>query len=279
MGLRKVVRKLFLGLSRSLNIRDVDLELAVISREPRYKTGITNIFGKPFKYHDGLSFTATYKEIFQTHIYEFAQSNNSRTILDCGANMGLSVLYFAQNYPNHRIIAFEPDLAIFALLQENINTFGFSNVVLYNKAVWNKEEPLTFFTDKGMGGRVMNSYTGQQPTSIEATRLRDYINADVDFLKIDIEGAEDSVLRDCADLLSIVNNIFFEYHNDINSSQTLHELLQIVKEQGFHYYIKESYTRRKPFMDTELTCEAFDMAINVFCYKNTTNDQHSQHLV
>jgi len=279
LGLRKVARKLYLSFARSLNIRDVNLELAVISREPRYKAGITNIFGKPFKYHDGLSFTATYKEIFQTHIYEFAPSENSRTILDCGANMGLSVLYFAQNYPNHRIIAFEPDPAIFALLQENINTFGFSNVVLFNKAVWNKEETLTFFTDNGMGGRVANSYIGKQPSTIDAIRLRDFINSDVDFLKIDIEGAEDAVLRDCADLLSGVHNIFFEYHNDINKPQTLHELLQIVKEQGFHYYIKESYTRKRPFIDTELTCEAFDMAINVFCYRSTSHDQHSQRLV
>lgn len=279
MGLRKVARKLYLSLERSLNIRDVDLELAVISREPRYKTGTTNIFGKPFKYHDGLSFSATYKEIFQTNIYQFVESKNSRIILDCGANMGLSVIYFALNYPRHQIIAFEPDPGIFAILQENINAFGFSNVSLLNKAVWNKEETLTFYTDKGMGGRVENSYTGQQPFYIDAISLRDYISAEVDFLKIDIEGAEDTVIRHCADRLNAVNNIFFEYHNDINKSQTLHELLQIVKEQGFHYYIKESYTRKRPFIDTELTCEAFDMAINVFCYRKTYHDQNSQRLM
>ncbi|MEJ7692548.1 hypothetical protein, partial [Daejeonella sp.] len=87
-------------------------------------------------------------------------------------------------------------------------------------------------------------------------------------LKIDIEGAEDVVLRDCSDKLGEVNNIFFEYHNDLSKTQTLHQLLQLVKDQGFHYYIKESYTRQRPFIDSELICEAFDMAINVFCYKN-----------
>lgn len=253
---------------RALNIRDVKSELSVISREPRFKSGVTSIFGKPFRYHDGLSFTATYKEIFQTHIYEFPPSDRSRTILDCGANMGLSVLYFASNYPDHRIVAFEPDPGIFLILQENMNTFGFRNVELHNEAVWNNQETLTFFTDMGMGGRVENSYSGQKPSLINAIRLRDYINEDVDFLKIDIEGAEDTVLRDCAERLPLVNNIFFEYHNDIRSQQTLDELLALVKQQGFHYYIKESYTRKRPFIDTELTCEAFDMAINIFCYKN-----------
>ncbi|WP_411273214.1 FkbM family methyltransferase [Daejeonella sp.] len=268
-----------MSLLRSLNVRNVNLELAVISREPRFKSGTTNILGKPFKYHDGLSFTSTYKEIFQTHIYEFVASENSRTILDCGANMGLSVVYFAQNYPSHQIIAFEPDPEIFAILQENVMTFGFSNVSLYNNAVWNREETLTFFTDKGMGGRVKNSYTSQHPSYIDAIRLRDYINTDIDFLKLDIEGAEDTVIRDCADLLFDVKNIFFEYHNDVSIFQTLHELLQIIKEQGFHYYLKESYTRNRPFIDTELTCEAFDMAINVFCYKSASTVQHRKQLV
>ena len=42
----------------------------------------------------------------------------------------------------------------------------------------------------------------------------------------------------------IAKNIFFEYHNDVKKLQTLHELLALVKRQGFHYYIKESSTRK-----------------------------------
>lgn len=268
MGLRKVLRRSYLTLARTLKIRDINLELSVIAREPRFKGGVSYLFGKPFKYHDGLSFTSTYREIFQTNIYEFHPSDNSRTILDCGANMGLSVLYFALNYPTHHIVAFEPDPVIFSILQENIKAFGFANVEIHNEAVWNNEETLTFFTDRGMGGRVENSYEGQKPSLIKAIRLKNYINKDVDFLKIDIEGAEDVVIRDCANELSEVNNIFFEYHNNVHSEQTLHELLELIKKEGFHYYIKESYTRKRPFIDSELTCEVFDMAINVFCYKN-----------
>lgn len=252
----------------SLNLSYKKRELSRVNNQSRFQYGYTHIFGKPFKFNDGQSFSNTYLEIFQNNIYQFIPDSNRNTIIDCGANMGLSVFYFALNYPNHRIIAFEPDPAIFAVLKENVNTFGFSNVVLHNEAVWNKEETLAFFTDKGMGGRVENSYTNQKPSHIKAVRLKEYINADVDFLKIDIEGAEDTVLRDCADRLSEVNNIFFEYHNNINGPQTLHELLYLVKQKGFHYYIKESYTRKSPFIDTELVCEAFDMAINVYCYRN-----------
>jgi FkbM family methyltransferase len=235
---------------------------------PAFKVGTANVFDKPFKFHDGKNFVSTYKELFKDRIYQFKPSNTDRTILDCGANMGLSVLFFASNYPEHRIIAFEPDPSIFKILQENVETFGLENVTLHERAVWDKEETLTFFTDRGMGGRVENAYAGQQPELVKTVRLRDFIKPGVDFLKIDIEGAEGVVMADCKDKLSIANHIFFEYHNDITKSQTLHELLGLVKDQGFHYYIKESFTRDKPFTDSRLVCEVFDMAINVFCYKN-----------
>ncbi len=233
-----------------------------------FRPGYAHVFEKPFKFNDGKSFYDTYLEIFQNKIYQFKPATQRTVILDCGANMGLSVLYFAETYPTHQIIAFEPDPLIFDILQENVSTFKLQNVTLHNKAVWNKNETLTFFTDKGMGGRVENSYSGQEPTLIDAVSLRDYINPKVDFLKIDIEGAEDIVLKHCSDKLSEVNNIFFEYHNDVNKEQSLHQLLDLVKKQGFHYYIKESATRVRPFVDKELICENFDMAINVFCYRN-----------
>lgn len=264
-GIGRKFKRYFGGLKFSGDGRELDR----IAHQPKNTYGYTNILKKPFKFHHGPSFAVTYKEIFQDKIYQFNPSGKSRTIIDCGANMGLSVIYFSLTYPDHQIIAFEPDAEFFSVLEENVKSFGLKNVILHNKAVWDKEDTLTFYKDEGMGGRVENSYSGQQPTHIQTVRLKDFLSADVDFLKIDIEGAEDTVLNDCADRLSLANSIFFEYHNDINKPQSLHQLLSLVKEQGFHYYVKDSYTRRSPFQDKDLVCEAFDMAINVFCYKNS----------
>jgi len=269
MGLRKAFRRFRNKQAIRRSGHTIELELERLQLYPSYTTGIsTAIFGKPFKFHDGPSFVHTYRELFQANIYQFNADGDRRTILDCGANMGLSVLYFAINYPDHQIIAFEPDPSIFKILQENVETFGLNNVTLHERAVWDKEETLTFFTDKGMGGRVENAYADQVPQQVETVRLSEFLNADVDFLKIDIEGAEGVVLADCRNKLHLAKHIFFEYHNNIRKPETLHELLQIVKDQGFHYYIKESFTRDKPFVDSRLVCEVFDMAINVFCYKS-----------
>ena len=270
MGFTKTIRNIFDESWRTRKIQKFRINNAIkrIYKQPRFTEGYAYLFGKPFKYHDNLSFIHTYQELFVQNIYEFQPSPEKSIILDCGANMGLSVLYFARNYPDHTIIAFEPDPDIFDLLEENVERFELKNVDLRNKAVWTKAEVLDFYTDHGMGGRVNLGYENQPPRSIEAIRLSELLNEQVDFLKIDIEGAEEAVLRSCKGSLRKVQNLFFEYHNQADSSQSLDELLKLVREEGFKYYLKESAVRGRPFMDTELICEQFDMAINIFCYKS-----------
>ena len=263
MGLRSVIEKRI----KQSRLSPLDKELERISKLPRFTIGTADVLDHPFKFHDSDSFIDTYKEIFVHEIYKFRSVAGKNIIIDCGANMGLSTIYFAKTYPNHTIYAFEPDQKIFAVLQENVKVFGFTNIKLFENAVWDKEEVLSFYTDSGMGGRVNEAYMEQIPIQINSVRLYDYLSELVDFLKIDIEGAEDVVLRDCESKLPFIGSFFFEYHNDVNKSQTLHELLNLVKDAGFHYYIKESGVRESPFTDTKLICEKFDMAINIFCYK------------
>jgi Methyltransferase FkbM domain len=86
-------------------------------------------------------------------------------------------------------------------------------------------------------------------------------------LIIDIEGSEFNVLKDCEDLLFNLNHIFIEYHSFYDEEQHLEDILNIVKRQGFRYYLKESFSRKKPYVDDKLVCERFDMAINIFAYK------------
>ncbi len=238
---------------------------------PRFKQGQIELFGKPFLFHDSISFIDSYTEIFEKEIYRFHADENKNIILDCGANIGLSVLFFAKNYPQHTIIAFEPDANIFKVLQQNVTAFQLKNVQLEQKAVWNKVEVLEFFQDHGLGGRIGESFQEATPVRINAVRLKDFITDKVDFLKIDIEGAEYAVLKDCIDVLPMVGKMFFEYHGHYKEPQTLHELLQWLHQSGFHYYIKESSTRERPFIETGLICEVFDMAINIFAYPQTDN--------
>jgi FkbM family methyltransferase len=232
------------------------------------KGGEIKLFENDFIYHHGLAFYDTYNEIFLKGIYEFNTINPKPIIIDCGANMGLSVLYFSKRFPNAEIIAFEPDEAVLPFLEKNIHSQGIKNVKLYKMAVWIEEIELTFYTDNGLGGRIGIEYKNQSPKIIKAIRLRNFLNRSIDMLKIDIEGSEYKILQDCENLLHNVNHIFVEYHSFYNEEQHLDDILNIFKRQGFRYHLRESFSRRKPFVDNVLACEKFDMAINIFAYKN-----------
>jgi FkbM family methyltransferase len=235
------------------------------------KSGFVNLHESKFHYHYGLAFYETYQEIFEKKIYEFKTDLISPVILDCGANMGLSVLYFSKLMPHSKIIAFEPDSSVLPFLEKNLVSQKLHNVELHKKAVWIEETELSFYTDNGLGGRIGMEYKDQNASKIKTVRLKEFLNQPIAMLKIDIEGSEFDVIKDCESLLCNVEHLFIEYHSVYNEEQNLDIILLILKRQGFRYHLRESFSRRKPFLDKKLVCEKYDMAINVFGYKNSSD--------
>jgi FkbM family methyltransferase len=221
-----------------------------------------------FHFHEALSLYVSYQEILEDKIYAFKADTVNPLIIDCGANMGVSVLFFSQHYPGATIHAFEPEAPIYEILEQNVRNYGLTNVTLHQKAVWTSETTLQFFTDKGMGGSVENVYKNQKPVEVATVRLADFLQQPVDLLKLDIEGAEYAVLKDCELWLKNVKNLFVEYHSFINKEQKLEEILAMLKEAGFRYHLRQSFSRARPFVDSELSCENMDMSINVFAYRH-----------
>ncbi len=88
----------------------------------------------------------------------------------------------------------------------------------------------------------------------------------IDFLKIDIEGAEHKVIMDCAEELHRVDKMFIEYHSSPNSPQLLDEILKVVSNSGFRYYIKEaSNNYSHPFIREKDVL--YDLQLNIFCFR------------
>jgi FkbM family methyltransferase len=215
--------------------------------------------------HDIASFELCEDELFKQDMYKFETDKENPLIIDCGANLGMSVIYFKNLYPHSKIIAFEADEYIFEFLNKNIESFEY--VELINKAVWNKNDVLSFIVEGGAGGRLENKTQNGIYKDVTCIRLRDYlVNNKVDFLKLDIEGAEYEVLEDCKDLLFNIEFIFIEYHSMSDKEQNLHKILEIVQNAGFKYHIKEAYTSKLPFIERKLNF-GMDLQLNIFCYK------------
>ena len=115
-----------------------------LKKMPRYTKTTVSLANIEWQLIDPASFVFQYAEIFQKQIYQFPAQTPAPRIIDCGANIGLSVIYFKRLHPESRITAFEPDPQIFSVLKDNIRQCGYADVELVNKAVWTEAATLEF---------------------------------------------------------------------------------------------------------------------------------------
>lgn len=209
----------------------------------------------------------TYRDLFEDELYRFRSDKAEPLVIDCGSNIGLSVLYYKQLYPKARIIAFEPDKSNFQLLQANVKNNNLANIELNEAAVWINDGQITFQASESEASHIAES--NASGISVPSVRLRTLLEkaTEVDFLKIDIEGAEWAVIKDCADQLHKVSNLFLEYHGKVEETAKLTEMLQLVHGSGFKVYIRNAADNLyHPFVDKS-TGTIYDVQLNLFCYK------------
>jgi FkbM family methyltransferase len=229
-------------------------ELRIRSLErsyPRDTPGRLVLSGVEFFFHDAPTFANQYREIFNKEIYYIETNKRNPLIIDCGANMGLALKYWKGIFPEARMIAIEPDENIFQTLKKNVETFS-SQVRLLQGLLWTQEGRISFQADGRQGGRA--GYGNQE---VETYRLSNILKEfeQVDLLKIDIEGAEFSVVSEAESELWRVKRVFMEFHHFEGQTSRLRELLDLIVRSGFDIIISgESWNKpfTEPFPDSGL---------------------------
>ena len=180
-------------------------------------------------------------KIFQEQEYNFKIANfEPRLILDCGANVGYSTAYFANKYPQAKIIAVEPEALNFKML--TYNTHFFDNVTCINSAIWYKEGYIKILPD--MPGNTLAFMTedtnADDPEALKTTTiaklLTDLDFNEIDFLKVDIEGAEREVFDDIArpdEWLPKVKVMTIELHDRMKVGCS-HSFFKAVSRHNFY---------------------------------------------
>jgi len=87
-------------------------------------------------------------EIFGDGAYRFDCRRAAPRIVDCGAHIGLSVLYFKRRWPRAQITAFEPSPDTFALLERNVGSNGLADVELVNAAITASGDATSFYVPR-----------------------------------------------------------------------------------------------------------------------------------
>jgi FkbM family methyltransferase len=137
-----------------------------------------------------------------------------RSIVDCGANIGLTSLFLASRYPNATVYALEPDPANFAMLKQNVCEE--KRIIPINAAVVGvPRRSVRFSANKpAWGNRIEVNGTGAEVPALTILQICDMFKvAWLDLVKIDIEGAEREVF-DHAKFLPRVGLGLIELHGD-----------------------------------------------------------------
>ena len=140
------------------------------------------------------------REIFMNNSYFLPIKDfQPKFILDCGANIGGSAIYFTLRYPNAKVLAVEPESSNFDILKAN--TAHYKNIECLHSALWNKVSYIKVIDPYHAVDAFMTvDADPKEPGAMKATTvsklLEDSGFDEIDILKVDIEGAEKEVFEE-----------------------------------------------------------------------------------
>jgi FkbM family methyltransferase len=138
--------------------------------------------------------------------------NDVRVIVDCGANVGITSLFFASRYPRAKIFSIEPHPKNFELLKQN--TKSEARIIPVNAAIVGQPRSSIRFSvnEAAWGNKITQDETGINVRAISISELcKNNDLSDIDLLKIDIEGGEQEVFAN-ADFLPRTRFGIIELH-------------------------------------------------------------------
>ena len=160
-----------------------------------------------------------FRKVFISEEYHVA-GQHPRLIVDAGANIGISAVYFAALYPDATVVCLEPETA--NIQQFRRNTAAYSNIRLVPGALWSRNSRLSITNPRAdsvsfVVAECSTNETCQDP--VDGYGLQELLatlgHDRIDILKVDIEGSEAVVFGgDPAGWLSKVGVLLIELHEN-----------------------------------------------------------------
>ncbi len=192
----------------------------------------------------------TFTEVIQQEVYREAVTavRDCQTVIDLGANIGLASRYFADHFPNCKILAVEPNPGTYEVLLLNVERLVANRRCrTLRAAVWSSEKILTggalddpnhfsaFAVHESADASGEDSIAGWPMSKI----IADSGFERVDLLKVDIEGAEVALFTGNVNWLQQVRTIAIEFHDNSREECRFDDLM---REYGFRVVDSGSHT-------------------------------------
>src|SRR5918995_826644 len=178
-------------------------------------------------------------------------------VVDIGAHIGLYTIITSKRVgPNGKIIAIEANPDNFQMLNSNVKLNQLINVTSLNCAIYSKETKIKLYlAGEGTGQTIYNTIMAERANKgkekfveISANTLDHLLQlqeiSEVNWIKIDVEGAELEVLRGATDIISHSKDItlLIEVHNLSGSNTTLYEpITQFLNKHNFKLDFEKTY--------------------------------------
>lgn len=190
----------------------------------------------------------------------FAKLKDGDVVLDLGVYAGLTTIVFSRTVgETGRVFGFEADTTNFGVASTNLELarrFGLpANVLIVPKAVWSHEDGLEFSAEGAMGssavsfvGRGRGSTVKVSTTTLEAFCSEQGLNR-IDFIKIDIEGAEVQVLESSQRLLSRLRPRMMIEPHLVDGQMTTDRCRAILKDAGYATRVVDQVGASAPLIE------------------------------
>lgn len=164
-----------------------------------------------------LSWCLPYKLHIQAVRDRVREQGLTPVIIDAGANIGASTLWFALNFPDCHVLAVEPDRRNFEVLRRNVGSLP--NMTLFHAALWDSPAVLSMVSDTDSAWACRFTEDGTAQIDVPTVTVPELLARDERFrpviVKIDIEGAETGLFRSNAEWVDDVPLLIFEPHDNL----------------------------------------------------------------
>jgi FkbM family methyltransferase len=164
-----------------------------------------------------------YCQVLLERHYDFDLPGAPAVILDAGANIGMSAVFFANKYPGAIVLALEPDKQNYELLCRNVAAYA--QVIPLQGALWKENKAIRLWNPAGVmdGFQTIDQelINGEGDSMVAGYTMDSLIDqyqlGRVNILKLDIEGAEKEIF-DCAEpWIGRVDVIMVELHDRLKA--------------------------------------------------------------
>lgn len=185
---------------------------------------------------------------------EYGLPHDARVIVDIGANMGCFSVFAAERCPAATVLSYEPEAGNYDILNKNITVNHFQDRVRAHQCAVAGEGGLRelIVGESPLNSLVIDSQS-QRRQRVDCITLSDIITGhnlpQIDFLKINCEGAEYEIIERCPDSdIAKLRTIRLEYHNFGDKERNGRYLAALLRQRGFSIERFTTYCNESGFI-------------------------------